>query len=534
MLDLPTRHRRLVYGTLGIFLSYAVFLSFGSLEGFPDGLQVERSMPYLSDAPIIEDGYYMLTVAWNTAKGDFFTYNFGQETSGVQPLATVLYAGVAWIVQLFGGDKWSFVRGILLLGSVLHVVFAFLIGHIARSPFSEGQRRNVAFLLGWAFALLNFDLFRTFTNGLETGVYLVGLATCLLWTLSRKKISIRESIPFGLLVGIVGLIRIDFGIIFAILLVVLLIQRKISFTGALTSGIFALIVVSPWFLWVHHVTGGWLPSSGGSQSAFISASKAAPRLKAMLHGLANHAAPWVMDRFWISPSVLTAVSFGLAGPILYTLRSTDEDLPIDKDKIYIGGAWGVAIVALPLIYLFFFFSFWFYARYTAPVTILLLPGLAIATTFIVKREYHTRLLYSVSPLLILCFFFWAGRGLHFSYQGGKHADTAGFIENYIPENYKVGSFQSGVVGFFNPNALNLDGKINHNALKYKKEGEMKEYIEKEEVDVVVVGRGEFESIGRNYFNEGWRSCQVGAPRNRVCRIRTSHPPLTSDSTQTSN
>ena len=38
-------------------------------------------MPYVSDKIIGEDGYYMLTVAWNLAQGHGISYNFGEQTT---------------------------------------------------------------------------------------------------------------------------------------------------------------------------------------------------------------------------------------------------------------------------------------------------------------------------------------------------------------------------------------------------------------------------------------------------------------------
>jgi hypothetical protein len=173
MYRLSSGHRRVVYAALFVFIGYAAFISLGSLEGFPDGLRVDENMPYLTDKPVGEDGYYMLTVAWNTVGGDFFSYNYGQKTTGIQPLGTLIYSGLASVVQQFGGDKWSFVRAVIFLGSILQVIFAFLIGRISRSFFSEGKRADMAFILGAGVALLNFDVFRAFTYGLETGLYLI-------------------------------------------------------------------------------------------------------------------------------------------------------------------------------------------------------------------------------------------------------------------------------------------------------------------------------------------------------------------------
>ena len=65
-------------------------------------------MPYLSDKPIGEDGFYMLDVAWNIANNEGVTYS-EIPTTGIQPLVTLIYSGIAWInIHFLGENKWLF------------------------------------------------------------------------------------------------------------------------------------------------------------------------------------------------------------------------------------------------------------------------------------------------------------------------------------------------------------------------------------------------------------------------------------------
>ena len=48
------------------YLLYAGILAFGSRVGFPERPEAAAgAFPYLADKPVGEDGFYMLTVAWN-------------------------------------------------------------------------------------------------------------------------------------------------------------------------------------------------------------------------------------------------------------------------------------------------------------------------------------------------------------------------------------------------------------------------------------------------------------------------------------
>ena len=62
-------------------------------------MRVSPGFPFLADKPVGEDAYYMLTVAWNIADGQGIVYNYDHSTTGIQPLSTFVYAGLAWMVK---------------------------------------------------------------------------------------------------------------------------------------------------------------------------------------------------------------------------------------------------------------------------------------------------------------------------------------------------------------------------------------------------------------------------------------------------
>ena len=55
--------------------------------------------------------------------------------------------------------------------------------------------------------------------------------------------------------------------------------------------------------------------------------------------------------------------------------------------------------------------------------------------------------------------------LHAGRVGNTHAVSAGYIANNFNSQEFIGSFQSGVIGFFNDNVINLDGKLDHKSLR---------------------------------------------------------------------
>jgi hypothetical protein len=55
----------------------------------------------------------------------------------------------------------------------------------------------------------------------------------------------------------------------------------------------------------------------------------------------------------------------------------------------------------------------------------------------------------------------------------------------VDENELVGAGQSGTLGYFHDNTINLDGKVNPEALKAKKEDKFFEYIVDKKIDYLL-------------------------------------------------
>ena len=166
-----------------LFCAYSLFLAFGAIEGFPEDFKENVNMPYLSDRPVGEDGFYMLTVAWNIPLEKKICYNYGILTSGVQPLNTVALAVIAYYIQRAGFDKWDFIRAVILFEILNLLLFSLLIYRIALELISENADKTYLKLYCASLTLLNFTLFKLFTYGLETGLYLNLFALVVLFSL---------------------------------------------------------------------------------------------------------------------------------------------------------------------------------------------------------------------------------------------------------------------------------------------------------------------------------------------------------------
>jgi len=513
-------------GVLGaLLLAYGLVLAIGSRQGFPQTMDYGFGMPFLSDRPVGEDGFYMLTVAWYLADTGHLEYNFGTITTGIQPLATFVYALVAKVVQLFGGTRWTFVRWIIAFNVLLSLAFAYYVGAIARALVSDHQARNSAFALGAVMTLSSMWVFRAFTYGLETGLYLLLLSSLVLTTLAPGRISPAK---LGLLGGITGLARIDFGIVYAFQLIWLFWNRRITALGAVGAGVLALAITAPWFIWVHSVTGSWSPSSGtASQTWILSDPKWLSRVIFMVKGLTFNLAPWVPSYDWDVSINWTLLSLlVLVGAAAWPARNTMKEglVAVNRQAVSQLAAWGGSIFILVPVYLIAFWSWHFYGRYTTPFLLVTIPFFSL---LIVMAGRSLKSFPAI--VLMLCPIVFAVSAITQVHSGQMVLDfplNAQLFEDSWASQRRIGAQQSGVLGFFHQNVVNLDGKIDAEALKSLRENRLGAYVERERIDVLVDWPENLQSVLQQ--TTGWGLCgkqPAGGGvfhRVSVCYERTLH------------
>lgn len=508
-------HKKLLMVLVLIYLVYGMVLVMGARAGFPKNLQDGHVFPYLADKPVGEDGYYMLTIAWNMARGKGLVYNFDEPTTGVQPLATVFYSGLAWIVQVFGQDKWAFVRVVMASGIGLVLVQGHLTGLIARVFFdARDPQADFAYACSFVGTVFSFSVFRWFTYGLETGVYLVVLCLLMLLTLKHAhntEARRREIVLLGVLGGVAGLARIDFAVVLGAFLAVMVIGKKMRVGTASVIGGLTLLMMLPWFLYVDWVSGRWLPSSGGAQASWITIGNLWIKAQSMGLALLGHATPWiysVLGGVFAATALVSALV--VVGWIFWGSRVGREMLlRLGQNPTFL--AWCCAFGALVAVYLIFFGAPQFYSRYTLPIVIPLTVGwsVALALKFYRSRQMMQVLLLCVLPV---CFFGWAFLSLHTGRLTSTQAITADFVMRNYPTE-RVGVFQSGIIGFFNENVVNLDGKVNYQALDASERHQLEQYIDGKKIRVLVDWPSYIAVMKPAYRAAYWQSCELSVPDN---------------------
>jgi len=504
-----------------ILLVYVCLIAFNSTAGFPTSQTTHSFWPWLGNKPLGEDGFYMLTVADNIATKHRIVYNYDRPATGIQPLATFVFAGLAWLVHLFHGSEWTIVRAMIVFGGALFCFFAWMMAKLVAS-LAPKQREATVFTVAFFLTLCAYDLFRLFTYGLETGIYLCLILVCFWRTLRLSeagKASWKDVIALGVAGGFAGLARIDFGILFAILLTFLLLRRIFIPLQFLVCGLIALAITSPWFLFVHSVSGSWLPSSGHAEGRLMTMGDLG-RFGRMTEAVLVNVFPWIYSH---TPDLVLSLMGGVSVLLVALLlrRSPETRAWLTSPGQYLRriSPWLVGGVSLVLVYIIFFAVAGFYLRYSSVIIIVTIPILAMlfAEQPVIIR--HPAL--AVIPLTG-CFMFYAFTTLHRGYIGNNWLIDAGYIRQHYP-NAHVGSFQSGTIGYFDRNVENLDGKLNEAALKAGMAHRMPEYLDSDHINVLVEWPSYIDEIlPADYVAREWTSCPYPMPvPNAVCLVRKS-------------
>ena len=102
----------------------------------------------------------------------------------------------------------------------------------------------------------------------------------------------------------------------------------------------------------------------------------------------------------------------------------------------------------------------------------------------------------------------------------SYAYRPGYIQKNFKSGTKVATFQSGTLGYFLPNIYNLDGKVDINAVKYSRDGNIDRYIDMLGIEALVEWKPYLPNINENYLEENWDlySSDIGDSRS-VCYVR---------------
>jgi hypothetical protein len=441
--------------------------------------------------PLTEDGFYSLAVARNVARGAGITADGRQPTNGFQPLFTAVEAGC---YRVAGGDEVPAVRLVLGLSWLIYVATAWLVGAIAAdltgtapsdgspaAPSDGGARRHAR---RWLAGLLYGGGFLSFMhhfNGLETGLVLLLYAVS--WRAYQHGWFEHRfgSLGFGALFGLLVLARIDAAVFVALFCAWQLAARWRTEPGqalwrAGSTAAVAVIVSSPWWAYNYFEFGSLMPTSGTAQQEWALSAR---RLRWVLWALGVSSLPTMwLGRFdelfhdGIVPSALRALVIGALA--LFIARAWRQASPLAGDAtmrarrtVAFGAMLAAAMAALALYYGLSFIAYWFYYRYLFPVALIasvLIAWWAAPLALAWPRIAVVVVALLCAPTMISAVMAQRGHTLHVD---TVYWEQLALVDEQVPEADLVAAGQTGTLGYFRARTVNVDGKVNREAIPYQ-------------------------------------------------------------------
>ena len=472
---------------------------------------IVAGQPYLSQFFMTEDGYLMLTVARNMAIGLGMTVSDGTiPTNGVQPLATFLFAIPYWLT---GGDKVSSLIGIHLIAASAAVGGLFATRAFASRVLAGHDDSPV---WPWLVALLWFIgplLLDHTMNALETGIYtFVALLTLLKFAQvvqAGAGVSARDCMVLGALSGFTFLARNDGAFlvtaIFAVWALDSLFRQGIGIgrtIGRLVPpGVLSLLIAAPWLINNKVFFGSIVPISGWSQAFGATFGQNLPLIPVKLfeHMFPMLPVPTSMESSLLLIWGCAAVVIGVMGWFLNGVWRKGGSIRLVVIAYVLHG------LALSAYYGLNFGAPHFVSRYLsvlAPLLITAALWCAMDLFRAVAAEKWHSALRLVALAAVALSVALLGRPFLPGANGQGHFQVVDWIEENVPADVWVGAVQTGTLGYWHDRTINLDGKVNPEALAaLQTEGDILNYVAKSRIIYLADWHGIARWVEKNDFDQ---------------------------------
>jgi hypothetical protein len=421
-----------------------------------------------------EDGYFMLQMGRNIAQGHGLSVAGGaMPTNGTQPLITLLWAVVYWLVQ---GDKTYGV----FLAQVVEILVAcgtaYGIYCLCRKALSgRAHVEPIARLAAVLWFASPGNVLHTM-NCLETGNAALVVVFAALVFIERndhlQQWSYWQAIAAGLLLGVAFWVRID--TVFLILaacvtyLTMGILEGRqsalVRLPRVIVTGMVSVFVASPWLAYNQLKFGSIMPLSGQAESMMIHSAYPAGKklIGIMWFDYLSGIFPLPFSFYFTPAAQLGIGCLVLAFFILAALHA--RRAPRNECSLILFGC--IYVMCLSVYYCFFFGAPWFLPRYYFPAAGLVVIGTAAMVWegigWLSQRFGRGYLPYlaGLGALIVIL-----GGDLKLYQKGNTHFQVVEWVTRHVPKDVWVGAIQSGALNYFHDRTVNLDGKVNPAALR---------------------------------------------------------------------
>ncbi|MEM6293093.1 MAG: hypothetical protein AAGA54_17585 [Myxococcota bacterium] len=473
-----------------------------------------------------EDGYLMLQIARNMALGHGMSVAAGtMPTNGTQPLTTFVWS---LAFRLVDADRVAGVRAVLVLELCIAVLTALLLLRVARRLLPDTPRAQALAPLAAAAHFASPLAVMHSMNTLESGAYAAAV-------LATVAVLLREAQPPGrwsavacLRVGMIlgGCFWVRNDAVFLIAGVCLAhvwvarrdrASRVRAFIEAVGIGGTTLLIAAPWLYFNLTAFGHLVPVSGIAESQAAAFGSNAYLVPTKLFEYVVLFAP-IPERWESSPVIWLFTASALVTGIVLARRRRSASPP------------SAAVLALVLyaallcgFYGLVFGTPHFVGRHLFPLsTFAALLGTTAVAAALERTPSRVVASRAGAVLAVLAAATLNAR----QYARGTehpHFQVIAWVERHVPASSWVGAIQSGTLGFFHDRTINLDGKVNPDALDAVLRRDLARYIVDQDIDYIVdwVGaasvvdvpplRGRFEVVELDRARNLGALRRIGAP-----------------------
>jgi hypothetical protein len=463
--------------------------------------------------PLYDDSFYCFEIARNIARGAGSTFDGRDATNGYQPLYVFLLVP---LYVLAGDHATAPIYIALCVSAVLNVLTGWILFRLVRRD--AGDLPALFGLVLWSFGPA---IVRQAVNGLETSLAMFLLAATLEYYLtvyrSEPLASPRRAATLGLLLGLAVLARVD-AALFALALGFDVWRRRRpgAWRRAAVAAAVAAALVVPWCIASYQVAGSVFPDSGRA-TRFLSAAYA-PHDRPQLAGASFESGPpssFLLDNF-----LRSVLQLGTS-PVVQIYARGVERL---SRPLHLQGSAALVLIAVLLLaggvalwaaarrlhiqrpwmqrdYRFLFvysalllaaYSFWvfgqiFYGRYYYPVFFFSIVLGAFAFDLLLQVLPRPRRSLVAGTLVGLYAVLLPYMCLHRIQNGNyRFLHVVDWIESHTSPDATIGVFNSGAIAYFSDRRIvNLDGKVNPQALAALRAGRMPDYLEAAGIEYVI-------------------------------------------------
>lgn len=317
--------------------------------------------------------------------------------------------------------------------------------------------------------------------------------------------SVQSGVVLGLIAGVTVLARIDAVFVVGALFVFLVLKR--GWRPAVSMAVVAGAVSAPWWIYNYVEFGSLMPTSGQALWE-LRLYYSERRAKAVVSGVGDVILPWAfagrLQSFGISLGKLMVAAAVLGAAWLLPPKEAALKGPRMVNARAFGYVLLAASAGIVVWYGLTSKAEWFYYRYFAPISLLMIVVLAVGLAR-TSRGWRPAFLNVAAIVVGLSGLMSFGVLWNSQLSGGNEMlnDQVALVRGTVPDDQVVAAGQSGTLGFWRAKVVNLDGKVNPDVLRI--ETSMSDYLRSQDIHWLCDWPDYVQGyLGKQPTGDGWK------------------------------